>query len=468
MKKRISFLLVAVLLLATVIPAFPVLAADGETVANTFNANDANPKISTAADYLAFFKAAFCDSNVGNFSGKTITMMNDITLNDTTVADWYTKEGAVKLEGNGTYKWFEGTFDGGNHTLRGAIPSGTFRNDVPFAIFPAARNATIKNLVVDGFYVCSPNTTIDPADGFAGIGGLVGYAKIEVTIDNVTMRNGIVTCVENGRGGIGALIGTFDGAQSSTYGDRKNLVITNCTIENSVQVVAGANSGAYTGGLVGVVSANTWDAANRANGHFQVNLIVTGSVFAAVGVADKPLGGFGYCENKANGVDDCHIWIVKNDATGYQSEKGFYKKNNSNQIYADPLNALLVASGAYGASAAPVVRPVAVQLRTEDNGVRFVGLLKKPTSLDDVTALGFEVTVGDKTVGADKIACTKVYESIMANGKTLTAPEGYYYFTFVVTDVTTETTFAWSACATVGGKTCKTTVSSYTYTPAAD
>ena len=59
MKKRISFLLAAVLLLATLIPALPVLADGEEAVANTFNVNDTNPTISTAADYMAFFEAAF-------------------------------------------------------------------------------------------------------------------------------------------------------------------------------------------------------------------------------------------------------------------------------------------------------------------------------------------------------------------------------------------------------------------------
>lgn len=455
MKKRISFLMVAVLLLATVIPAFPVLAADGETVANTFNANDANPKISTAADYIAFFNAVYNEKK--DFAGKTITMVNDITLNDTTAADWYTKEDAVKLKAtNDGWAWFKGTFDGGNHTLKGAIPEGKFRSDIPLGLFPYALQATIKNLVVDGFYVCSPNTTVDPTWGNAGIGGLIGHAKVAVTIDNVTMRNGIVTCVESGKGGIGALIGAFDGAEDGQY---KDMAITNCTIENSVQVIAGANSNAYTAGLVGVIHENN-------NQHLCINLNVTGSVFAAVGAPGKTLDGFGYCCKAGSSMG--HGWKVYNDATGYNLEKGskwWYLKDDD---YSSALNALLVASGAYGASAAPVVRPVGVQLRTEDNGVRFVGLLKKPTSLDDVTALGFEVTVGDKTVGADKIACTKVYESIMADGKTLTAPDGYYYFTFVVTDVNTETAFAWSACATVGDKTCKTTVSSFTYTPAAD
>ena len=65
MKKRISFLLAAVLILAVLLPALPVLA-EGE---NTFKADDANPTISTAADYINFFKAVFKDKN--NFAGKT-------------------------------------------------------------------------------------------------------------------------------------------------------------------------------------------------------------------------------------------------------------------------------------------------------------------------------------------------------------------------------------------------------------
>lgn len=90
MKKKVSFFLVIVLILATLIPALPVLAADettgGETITNTFNFEDSNPTISTKDDYIAFFKAAFVDNK--NFSGKNVTLLHDITFNDTTDADW--------------------------------------------------------------------------------------------------------------------------------------------------------------------------------------------------------------------------------------------------------------------------------------------------------------------------------------------------------------------------------------------
>lgn len=443
MKKRISFLLAAVLILAVLLPALPVLA-EGE---NTFKADDANPTISTAADYIAFFKAVFKDKN--NFAGKTVTMLKDITLNDTTAADWYTTA-SVKLTGSDGWAWFSGTFDGGNHTLKGAIPSGTFRSDAPFGIFPYANGAVIKNLVVDGFYVCSPNTSNDPTYGNAGIGGLIGHAKCNVTVDNVTMRNGIVTCVESGKGGIGAVIGAYDGQLSG-----QALKITNCIVEETVQVTKGANSSAYVGGLIGYVHENFKSQPTTID--------VTGSVIQPKGSTVNPMtvnaiGSFRSGGDKNPGFS----WTVKNFATGFS--KNFEMSGGTD--YTDDYNAAFIASGCYGAAAAPVVRLAGTQTRAADNAVRFVGMLKIPESLEDVSLLGFEVTVGNVTKGAGDIKCTKVYTSVLENGVQKNAPDGYYYFTFALTGVNAGTAFTVRACATVGEKVCTTTAATYTYTPA--
>lgn len=443
MKKRISFLLAAVLILAVLLPALPVLA-DGE---NTFKADDANPTISTAADYLAFFKAVFNDKQ--DFAGKTVTMLKDITLNDTTAADWYTTA-SVKLTGSDDWKWFSGTFDGGNHTLKGAIPSGTFRGDAPFGIFPYANGAVIKNLVVDGFYVCSPNTSNDPTYGNAGIGGLIGHAKCNVTVDNVTMRNGIVTCVENGKGGIGAVIGAYDGQLSG-----QALKITNCIVEETVQVTKGANSSAYVGGLIGYVHENFKSQPTTID--------VTGSVIQPKGSTVNPMtvnaiGSFRSGGDKNPGFS----WTVKNSATGFSKLFEMAGGTDYTAVYNDAF----IASGCYGATAAPVVRLAGTQTRAADNAVRFVGMLKIPESLEDVSLLGFEVTVGNVTKGAGDIKCTKVYTSVLENGVQKNAPDGYYYFTFALTGVNAGTAFTVRACATVGEKVCTTTAATYTYTPA--
>ena len=104
MKKLLALLLTASLLLAMLMTLVMPAAADGE-IADTFDASAEAPTISTAADYIAFFNAVY--NQKVDFDGKTITMLHDVTLNDTTAADWYTKEDAVKLKGtNDGWAWF--------------------------------------------------------------------------------------------------------------------------------------------------------------------------------------------------------------------------------------------------------------------------------------------------------------------------------------------------------------------------
>ena len=457
MKKRIRFLLAVALILAIMlpaIPALPVLADDGDT----FNANSTDDVlyISTPNDYINFFKAAFVNEPKNDFKGKTIIMMKDIDLNDTTTEGWYAKEKLTKLSGNnGSWKWFNGTFDGGNHTLKGAIVDGLYRtNDAPIGIFPYAVNATIKNLVVDGFYICSPNTSVNASYGAGGIGGLIGHAKESITIDNVTMRNGVVTCVENGKGAIGAIIGNYEPGVAE-----QTLEITNCTVENTVELLAGKNAAiAYMGGIVGMTEA--------ANGsvHLKIYVDLTGSCIQPkrASGSNEMLNPWGYGRN-GHGTYQ-HVFNIKNEATGYTT--GGNKWLGTNVVYTSTLNEYMLASGCYSATAAPVVRLAGTQTRAADNAVRFVGMLKIPESLEDVSLLGFEVTVGNVTKGAGDIKCTKVYTSVLENGVQKNAPDGYYYFTFALTGVNAGTAFTVRACATVGEKVCTTTAATYTYTPA--
>lgn len=451
MKKRISFLLAAVLTLAVMLPAFfalPVLADDGDT----FNANssDAVLYISTPNDYINFFKAAFVNEPKNDFSGKTIVMTKDIDLNDVTTEGWYAKEGVTKLSGTNTnWVWFKGTFDGGNHTLKGVIVEGSYRSDVPIGIFPYAINATIKNLVVDGFYICSPNTTTEPTYGNAGIGGLIGHAKENITIDNVTMRNGIVTCVENGKGAMGAIIGSYDPSA-----EEQAVNLTNCTVENTVELLAGENAAiSYMGGMVGMTEASNGSI------HLKMYVDLTGSCIQPKGslggsVTLKP---WGYGHN-GHGTYQ-HVFNIKNGATGYTTNGN--KWLGTNVVYTDALNEFVLASGCYGATAAPIVRLVGTQTRAEDNAVRFVGMLKIPELLTDVTELGFEITVGVKT---NKTKVSVVFTSIMEKDALKAAPDGYYYFTYALTDVPADTEFTYRAYATVGDKVCTTTAGTYTYT----
>lgn len=269
MKKILSALLTASMLLASLVVCALPASADSAAVTpatDTFNASDDNPTISTAADYIAFFNAAF--NQMTTFEGKTVTMLNDITLNDTTAADWYTKSDVVKLEGaktNSQGVWFKGTFDGNGHTLKGAYVSGGADNwfrewDCPVGLFPNIMDGTIKNLTVDGFYILSDNNkAADATWGQGGTGALVGHLKNssgkDVTIDNVTMKNGTVAGTDRANGGLSAFIGCWDGGSASADGNGFNnggLKITNCTVENTVKLSTNSTTVAK-GGLFGYI-----------------------------------------------------------------------------------------------------------------------------------------------------------------------------------------------------------------------
>lgn len=164
-------------------------------------------------------------------------------------------------------------------------------------------NATIKNLKVDGFYVCGTNTEQPPVFGRAGIGGLVGHGDY-ITIDNCTLKNGIVTAVEGGKGALGAVVGTMNIEQS------KQLSITDTIVEDSVKLVTANTNITYGGGLVGYLELS------KGSGTTVFDLSASRIQPAGSENTENPLLPFGVCRFKG---DLCATWTVKNAGTDYEA-----------------------------------------------------------------------------------------------------------------------------------------------------
>ena len=409
-----------------------------------YGSEDDTITITTAAELKEFLETN------SDFAGKTIKLGNDITLNaDTTSSGWYNASDVVKVSPTATY--FKGVFDGQGYTIKGLVVKASVSWAKEAGMFPGAMGATIQNFTLDGFYVCNTDTSGNDGTvsyGQCGTGAIVGHAKAGATIDNVTVKNGTVTCVANGYAGIGSVVGCYDG-------DAATLAITNCTVESTVNVVAGAGATTFVGGLIGYFEEN--------NISDYTILDLSGSVICPAG-SDSTLSPFG--RFKANG-GIAFRWDIKNDTTNY-SRRIYPEVGGTDN--ASAINALIIASGSYGDSAV-TIKIAGVQIRESDHSVRFVGLLHIPDEFTavagnytDVKYLGFEVKVNDKTANLNS---TKLYSAIQASGNPLPAPNGYYYFTFVVKNVRSEVTFDIKAVADVGNYSCSTPVVSYTYNPAA-
>ncbi len=90
-----------------------------------------------------------------------------------------------------------------------------------------------------------------------------------------------------------------------------------------------------------------------------------------------------------------------------------------------------------------------MQLRSTDNAVRFVGLVKDHEA-QGMNELGFSVKVGEMT---KELKVTKVYDSLVASGGNITPyASGAKFFTFCLTDVPNNTVFEISTYAVVNGQ----------------
>lgn len=192
-----------------------------------------NVTISTAEGLFYFAKKV----NAGNnFAGKTVTLANNIDLNN----EKWTPIGIY--DNSATH--FKGTFDGQNHAVTGLKVEESGKNGVGF--FGKVYTGTIKNLTVEGSISTSNSNYV---------GGIVGHGY--ATITNCTFK-GSVGSTDNTMqvGGI-AGSGGFTVTDCSVYAD--------VTAEYWAGGIVGncQDGGAYTNCYVeGVVSAKStyWGA----------------------------------------------------------------------------------------------------------------------------------------------------------------------------------------------------------------
>ena len=261
-----------------------------------------NVTISTAEGLFYFAKKV----NAGNnFAGKTVTLANNIDLNN----EKWTPIGIYGTQAT----WFKGTFDGQNHAVTGLKVEESRKNGVGF--FSKVYTGTIKNLTVEGS-VSAPGCTY--------VGGIVGHGY--ATITNCTFKG---TVSGSGAAQVGGIAGSggFTVDRCSVYGD--------------------VSAGCWAGGIVG----------NCQDGGAYTNCYVEGTISSestfwgggAAGITPVPLypsqvisGCYSNTVVKVAGEEvNCPIIAAYNNPLDYKDYSGglkiydnsWNKQKNSNDSY---------------------------------------------------------------------------------------------------------------------------------------
>ena len=261
-----------------------------------------NVIISTAEGLFYFAKKV----NAGNnFAGKTVTLANNIDLNN----EKWTPIGIF----NDATTQFKGTFDGQNHAVTGLKVEESRKNGVGF--FGKVYTGTIKNLTVEGS-VSTSNCTY--------VGGIVGHGY--ATITNCTFKGSV---------------GSTDTMQVGGIAGSGGFTVTDCS------VYADVTAECWAGGIVG----------NCQDGGAYTNCYVDGVISAeytywgggAAGITPVPLypsqvisGCYSNTVVKVAGEEvNCPIIAAYNNPLDYKGYSGglkiynnsWNKQKNSNDSY---------------------------------------------------------------------------------------------------------------------------------------
>lgn len=239
-------------------------------------------QIGTVEQLLAFGESVN-DGSCGGYAGAYIQLAADIDLDG---VEWTPIGNMNDAETFSTA--FLGTFDGGGHT----VSNLTFETDaftMGAGLFGVScgtiQNLTMKNVVVS---VTEANSV--------GIGGVVGYSMGPVS--NVTVEGAAIT----GNNCSGGIAGGFSGA------------MTNCAAADVTVTVIGDND--FTGGLVQVDIAECGGLLIGGGFGGSVDNCTASGTVRATGNEPVGLGGIGGCLEMMDSITNCSADVTIESAAG--------------------------------------------------------------------------------------------------------------------------------------------------------
>lgn len=278
---------------------------DGTTVTQPASYSSATPgevKITSAAE-LAWLAEQSNNANRVTFSGYTFTLTTDIDLK----SHLWPQIGCYG---------FQGTLDGGGHTVRGMRANNNDAEKYAGFIYYLGKGGTVKNLTVRG----SVSGSLTGSEWLC-LGGIAGYAE-KATIENC--HNACTVMTDGETTNAGGIAGEADVS-----------VIRNCTnsgtignTENAGQVRMGGIVGELSGDVVGK-SASSILSGNMNKGKIACTSIYKGALVGGI-VGYVSAWGITEVSNNVNGGD---IECTSGESGAYNELGGiiggFYESSGS-------------------------------------------------------------------------------------------------------------------------------------------
>lgn len=213
-------------------------------------ASAGNATIASASGMFAFANSVNAGGN--NYSGKTVTLVQDIDLDN---QDWEPigQTGATQ---------FNGTFDGVTYAISNLSINSNDQSDENYyasGLFGWTEVGTLKNITIKGAKV----------EGGHLCAAVIGYVSGSVKVESCKVSNAEINCAEQSTDDTdpegdkaACIVGQVGGGPNNVDG---YITVSNCSAENSV-VKAGRDAGqivgAATSGCAKYVDVNSCSATN--------------------------------------------------------------------------------------------------------------------------------------------------------------------------------------------------------------
>ena len=257
---------------------------------NTTSTNSTTAYTISKGDEL-YGMAKLVNDKVELFQGKTVTLTEDITLNEgkATTDGWKPAEGATAQKwtpiGKDVNHAFAGTFDGQGHVISGLYLSDAQTNSYPGGLFGVADyTSEIKNFKLTNSYLKR-----DKANSYVDLGSVIGQMRggklSNVYSDAIVTSNGYYF-----GGLVGRVLYINNWATAPADADL-NAYVDNCWFDGEVLATG---KGCSMGGIIGTAMHSSTKSSTLAGTVSITNCLNSGKISCEATATDKEDAGHQY------------------------------------------------------------------------------------------------------------------------------------------------------------------------------